>query len=80
MPNQGGTTKRMKPSSLTVTGGGGFFYLSLPNKLPAAFSVVLPMVLPVERRVWKRRDRVAETGGLRENSDGRVKEDKPWIG
>lgn len=34
MPNQGGTTKRMKPSSLTVTGGGGFFYLSLPNKLP----------------------------------------------
>lgn len=34
LPNQGGTTKRMKPSSLTVMGGGGFFYLRLLNKLP----------------------------------------------
>ncbi len=37
LPNQGGTTKRMKPSSLTVMGGGeGFFYLRLLKKLPCS--------------------------------------------
>ena len=34
LPNQGGTTKRTKPSSLTVMGGEGFFYLRLLKKLP----------------------------------------------
>jgi len=43
LPNQGGTTKRMKPSSLTVMGGEGFFYLRLLKRSLAAFSVVRPL-------------------------------------
>lgn len=94
LPNQGGTTKRMKPSSLTVMGGEGFFYLRLLKRFPAAFSVVRPLQRTVGVRL---RDRlpcglargtadlgaagwVGENGGLFEHSDGSVKEEKPWNG
>ncbi|MEK6632254.1 MAG: hypothetical protein AABY94_02985 [Nitrospirota bacterium] len=95
LPNQGGTAKRTKPSSLTVMGGEGFFYLRLLKKLPCsvlgrstpstycgkyASGIVLPAALPVERRVSARRGWVGENGGLFEHPDGSVKEEKPWNG
>ncbi len=95
LPNQGGTTKRTKPSSLTVWGGEGFFYLRLLKKLPCS---VLDRSTPLtywgstpqgssslRPCPWNgafRRGRgwVGENGGLFEHPDGSVKEEKPWNG
>jgi len=93
LPNQGGTTKRIKPSSLTVMGGEGFFYLRLLKKLPC--SVLgrstpstyggrtlwgLPSLRPCPWNGASRRAGAGENGGLFEHPDGSVKEEKPWNG
>ena len=95
LPNQGGTTKRMKPSSLTVMGGRRLFLFEAAEKAPLqrsrsfdpfdvlrkyASGIVLSAALPVERRVSARRGWVGENGGLFEHPEGSVKEEKPWNG
>jgi hypothetical protein len=95
LPNQGGTTKRTKPSSLTVRRGRRLFLFEAAEKASLQHSrssgpfdvlwtyasgVVLPAALPVERRVSARRGWVGESGGLFEHPDGSVKEEKPWNG
>jgi hypothetical protein len=69
LPNQGGTTKRTKPSSLTVMGGRRLFLFEAAEKDPPqrsrsfdpfdvlweyASGIALPAALPVERRVSAR--------------------------
>jgi hypothetical protein len=70
LPNQGGTTKRTKPSSLTVMGGRRLFLFEAAEKDPSqrsrsfdpfdvlweyASGIALPAALPVEWRVSARR-------------------------
>lgn len=95
LPNQGGTTKRMKPSSLTVRRGRRLFLFEVTEKAPLQRSrsfdpfgvlrkyvsgIVLPAALPVERRVSARRSWAGENSGLFEHPDGSAKEEKPWNG
>ena len=78
LPNQGGTTKRMKPSSLTVMGGRRLFLFEAAEKAPLqrsrsfdpfdvlrkyASGIVLPAALLVERRVSARRGWAGEKRG-----------------
>lgn len=66
LPNQGGTTKRAKPSSLTVMGGRRLFLFEAAEKaplqcswsfdpfdvlLPYALRIALSAALPAERCV-----------------------------